>query len=123
VIPIGTQLEPRTAGDPVVKVCGIEGSRYNLAPTSFGPVFALTYDELTSAYDATGYTVQIEPLDEAARWRELSKIKFAGLMNEQPRRQRQQEAEPSPEQVFSEAASEAVIAANVAASGKLKRRA
>ena len=122
MVPIGTQLQPRTADDPAVTVVGVEAQRHIVSPVEFGSPFALTYDELTSAYDCAGYTVEIQPSDEAARWRELSKIKFTGLMNEQPRSQRQQESEPSPEMVFAEA-SQAVIDANVAASGKLKRRA
>jgi hypothetical protein len=122
MIPIHTELQPRDPSDPVVTVCGVEGQRHILTPVEFGTSpFALTYDELTSAYDCTGHTVQIEPLDESARWRELSKIKFTGLMQDQPRKRAAQEALPSAEEFFAEA-SQAVIDANVAATGKLRKR-
>ncbi len=114
MIPISTELRPREAGDPIVKVVGIEGSRYMLAPVEFGPpTFAMGYDEITAAYVCDGHKVFVEPYDEAAEWRKLSKVAFVQRLDDSRRRQAKIEAEPSPEQVFKKAeASEATKDAN-----------
>ena len=107
VIPVGTELQPRQASDPVVKIVGIESTRYMLAPVEFGSPFAMNYDEITAAYDCAGHVVHIEPFDETAAWRRLSKEKFHGKMAAGRRQRKRQEAEPSPEQVFAAQAAEA----------------
>ncbi len=124
MIPISTELQPRSAADPAVKVIGIEGSRYNLVPIDFGAVFQLGYDEITSAYVCDGHQVFIEPYDEAAAWRRLSKVAFVQRLNDSRRQQAKIEAEPSPEQVFKKAeASDATREANVAFGRKSRRKA
>lgn len=99
MIEIGTVLTPSKEGDPIVKVGGIEGQRYMLSDVDFGPVFAMNYDEITAAYDCTGYRVEILPYDEAAEWRKLSRKRFVQVMDTEPQ-QRRQAAELTPEQRF-----------------------
>jgi hypothetical protein len=124
VIPIATELQPRSPDDPVVTVVGIEGSRYNLAPVNFGAVFQLGYDEITAAYVCDGHQVFVQPYDEAAEWRKLSREPFVQLMSDGPRKARKQRAEDSPEQVFRAAeASDATKDANRAFGRKLSRKA
>lgn len=102
MIPVGTILQPRAKSDPEVRVCGVEGDRYVLAPTEFGPNFALDFDGIAAAYRCDGYVVHIEPFDEQAAWRRLSAEKFDG--RRERRHRRKQEAEPTPEQIFARAA-------------------
>jgi hypothetical protein len=104
MISIGTQLEPRSADDPVVRVCGIEGQRYILSPLEFGSNFALDYDEIVSRYDVTNWTVTIPEYSEQDAWRQLSSEKYHGVLQESRRNARRQKALPSPETVFAEAA-------------------
>jgi hypothetical protein len=122
VIPIHTELQPRSADDPIVLVTGIEGSRYMLAPVAFGTTFAMGYDAITAAYVCDGFKVYIEPYDEAAEWRKLSRQAFVQRLDDGPRKARKQRAEDSPEQVFANAeASEATKDANRAFARKLRK--
>jgi hypothetical protein len=98
VIPIGTRLTPRDPQDPVVEVGGIEGSRYTLHPTAeFGPVFALTPDQLSAAYDTAGHSLEILPFSEIEAW--------WAMANAKPRRAARVKQEPqrSPEEIFADA--------------------
>jgi hypothetical protein len=116
MIPIGTILASRAGGEPI-QVKGIEGQRYMLADPEFGPTFAMTFDEITAAYDCTGYKVQIEPYDEAARWRELDRQKFHGLLQDGRRQATREAALPTPEQAFAAGEAEAAKPASKAAAG------
>jgi hypothetical protein len=116
LIPIGTQLEPRHAGDPVVTVCGIEGDRYNLQPVPFGrPVFGLDYDGLAAAYECAAFTISITHESESDQWRKLSAERYAGHLAIARDREREKAALPSPNEFF--AAQQAAAEA-----GKRKRR-
>jgi hypothetical protein len=106
MIPIGTQLTPRDAADPVVTVGGIEGQRYVLQPIEFASPFSMGYDELSASYDCADHTLQIEEYDEAREWRKLSSERFHGVLTETRRQAHKQKADSSPEQVFAAAAAE-----------------
>jgi len=103
------------------------GVRYIIGDPDFGPVESLDYDAITERFDCSGYTVAIIPVDEQAAWRALAGKPWVQLMGEQPRRQRQQAAELSPEQQFGldeakSAASEAAAEAEQAFTRKIRKR-
>lgn len=102
MIDVGTQLEPRSPSDPVVRVCGIEGSRYVLSPVEpFGPNFDLDTDGIAAAYVCDDYALAIDQEAESDLWRRFSTEKFdAAAQRQRP----PAEPLPSPEQVFAAAA-------------------
>ncbi|MFI4977731.1 MAG: hypothetical protein ACHQC8_03500 [Solirubrobacterales bacterium] len=112
MIPIGSVLNPRNPSDPVVKVCGVaEPDKYCLAPTEFGSVFSLGYDEVSAAYDCEGFRVSIDPYNEAAEWARLSSEVYHRNTQELRRNARKAADLPSPEDVFRAAAAEEAAAA------------
>jgi hypothetical protein len=117
MIEIGTVLTACNVADPNARVVGIEAQRYMLSPSpEFGSTFAMGFDEISNAYDCSGYAVAIEPFDEQAAWRELSSKKFH-LASLDARKREQTAAElPSPEDRF-----RADAAAEAAASKKKRR--
>jgi hypothetical protein len=119
VIPIGTQLEPRNPSDhPAVRVAGIEGDHYNLAPVEFGrcPVFAMDFDQIASAYICDGHKLAIEHESEADQWRKLSAEVYAGHLQVARQNEKTAAALPTPEEVFAQ------VAAAEAAESKPRRR-
>jgi hypothetical protein len=102
VIPIGTVLKARTAGDPEVAVVGVEPAhnRYMLSPTTFGSTFALDLDEISGSYDTTDHKLFIEPYDEVAEWAKLSREVFHGHVRELQRNARKAADAESPEAFF-----------------------
>jgi hypothetical protein len=100
MIPIGTELEPRSKDDAPATVCGIEGGRYVLAPLEFGSPFALDFDAITANYVCDGFKVHVDPVDEAAEWAKLSREKFHRGNLEAERRGRKKAVAESPEEIF-----------------------
>lgn len=101
MIPLKTVLQPRDPSDPIAEVGAVEGQRYTSKATEeFSATFALNADEIAAAYDCSGYTMAIEPFDEARAWFALSEQKFRKGNRASERRARAQLAEPSPEMVF-----------------------
>jgi len=103
MIPVGSQLEPRNPSDPVVRVCGVEGNRYVLAPVQFGPNFDLSTDQIAAAYVVDEFTLAIDQESEADLWKRFSTEKFDAAMH---RKRRPAEPLPSPEDVFAAAAAD-----------------
>jgi hypothetical protein len=106
MIPLGSVLQSRTKGSPPMKVNAIEGSRYCLQPLTFGPTISLGIDELAARFDTSGHTLEIEEFDEAAAWLKLTTERVGKGFRAADRRQREQDAEESPEQHFARVARE-----------------
>jgi hypothetical protein len=101
MIPVGSELQPRSSDDAAVRVCGVEGQRYIVAPAAmFGPPFSLTVDEVAARYVCDDLTLAMSSESELEAWAKLSNEDY------RPAVRPPAEPEPSPEDVFRAVAAE-----------------
>jgi hypothetical protein len=95
MIPVGSELEPRGKADAAVRVVGVEGQRYIVAPAdAFGSPFSLTVDEIASRFVCDEFTLAIEQESELEAWQRLSNEDYRPAMRPPA------EPELTPEQQF-----------------------